>query len=141
MTLDKETIKKIIPHRSPILLADSAKIQDGECVTSYYVDPEMDVLKGHFPDGAVFPGAYILEAMAQCADILLLSDGNVPEGRPLLFSVQNLRYLRPVLPGTELICRASVSAHSEESSIYEFRVSAFTGDVKAASGIISICLG
>ena len=136
MIFDKEQINKILPHRDPVLLADLAE-WDGKCMTAtLFVDPSMDIFKGHFPDGPVFPGVYIIEAMAQCADILLLKDGKAL--KPYLASVSRMRFIRPVYPGDTLICRAELTEEGE--GISTFNVSAETGGKAAAKGVLSIAL-
>lgn len=153
--IEKDAIRAVIPHRDPILLADSAKLEGNFCETSFFVSPDMPVFEGHFPDGPVLPGVYIIEAMAQCADILLLS---APENRgktPLLSSVSQMRFLRPVNPGDTLICHAEIlctepmvpaasgtssDSVTTSSMMFDFRVWAAVNEKKAAQGMITLCL-
>ncbi|MBR4411664.1 MAG: beta-hydroxyacyl-ACP dehydratase, partial [Firmicutes bacterium] len=74
MKLDKEGIKKIIPHRDPMLLVDEVVEMEPETsiVTRFFVNPEREIFKGHFPEEPVLPGVYTVEIMAQTADILIL---------------------------------------------------------------------
>ena len=146
MILDKEQIKKILPHREPFLLADTATLsQDGmQAQTSFYADPEMGIFKGHFPDEPVLPGAYIIEAMAQCAGIALLAGVCPSDQKPYLSSVSRMRFIRPVRPKDTLICRASAlepgGAVQSGPDIYEFTVSAQVNALQAAKGVITITL-
>jgi len=73
--LNIEQIKKIIPHRPPILMIDEVvEFDKGKRVVAIkslkFDDP---VFEGHFPDEAVMPGTAIIEAMAQTS--LLLDPG------------------------------------------------------------------
>ena len=62
MKLSQEEIKKIIPHRDPMLLVDTVEeLEAGDSiVTTFYVDPEREIFKGHFPGDPVLPGVYCI---------------------------------------------------------------------------------
>ena len=57
MKLDLEGIKKVIPHRDPMLLVTTVEeLTPGESiVTTFYVDPAREIFKGHFPEEPVLP--------------------------------------------------------------------------------------
>ncbi len=59
---------------------------------------------GHFPEKAVFPGAAIIEAMAQTAIILFAaSSPTPPTAKPLYyFGSVKARFFHPVVPGDQL---------------------------------------
>ncbi len=54
-------------------------------------------LRGHFPDIAVFPGVFVIEALEQA--IALAVGGRRP---PALRTVRSVRFLAPLLDGDEL---------------------------------------
>ena len=139
MLLCKEQIKEILPHRSPLLLVDEAELEENEASANFFVSPEMDIFKGHFPECPVLPGIYLTESMAQTADILILSmEGN--RGKlPFFSSVNKMRFIRPVYPGNTIILKASVTADSG-NGMYECSVSALVGGKKAAQGSLTIAL-
>lgn len=109
MELNSNQIAEILPHRYPFALVD--KITDYEpgvfakgikCVSAN----EMHFL-GHFPQHHVMPGVLILEALAQCGAVAILS---VPEnkGKIAFFGgIKNARFKQPVVPGDvlELSCK------------------------------------
>jgi 3-hydroxyacyl-[acyl-carrier-protein] dehydratase len=64
---------------------------------------------GHFPGQPVMPGVLILEALAQCAALLILKDMTAEEraGKVIFFmAIDGARFRRPVVPGDrlELVC-------------------------------------
>ena len=108
MRMDKEQIKKIIPHRAPMLLIDEVvELNEGKSVkTAFFLDPELDFFKGHFPGEPVMPGVLLVEALAQTGAVAALS---LPENRGKLAifgGVKNARFKQPVRPGDvlELSC-------------------------------------
>ena len=74
-TADVERIKRMIPHRYPMLLIDRVEnIRKGEgAVGIKNVTVNEHVFEGHFPDKPIFPGVLIIEAMAQTAGVLVAS--------------------------------------------------------------------
>ena len=70
MKLTQEEIKQIIPHRDPMLLVSTVEemVPGESIVTTFWVDPQREIFKGHFPAEPVLPGVYSVECMAQqCA--------------------------------------------------------------------------
>ena len=57
--MDKEQIKKIIPHRDPFLLIDEVlELEPGvRCVAQKYIAPDSFWFEGHYPGYPVTPGA------------------------------------------------------------------------------------
>ena len=139
--LNRSDIERILPHRAPLLLADSAFLNGSVSRTYFFADPEMAVFKGHFPDDPVLPGVYITEALAQCADLLLLSLLGNQGLKPLLASIGGMRFFREVKPEDTLICEAELGESSPDMNLYECKVTAFIGDdtVKAAQRRLSLC--
>ena len=68
--MEKEEIKKILPHREPLLLVDRVT----ELQLPDRIEAEVDIQKdwqifqGHFPEQPILPGIYIMESMAQTAE-------------------------------------------------------------------------
>ena len=89
MKLTLEEIKAIIPQRDPILLVDEVTelIPEEQVETRFYVSPDMDVFRGHFPGEPILPGVYSVEALAQTADILLLSMERYKGKTPLFVGI------------------------------------------------------
>lgn len=108
--LDVEAIRRLLPHRYPMLLVDRVlELTPGERVVGLKnVTINEPFFNGHFPGLAVMPGVLILEAMAQVAGLILLS---VPEHEgklAYLGSIDKFRLLKPVVPGDTLVTEATV---------------------------------
>ena len=103
-SLDINQIRQILPHRYPMLLVDRIlELEATRCVGIKNISINEPCFDGHFPGFPVMPGVLIIEAMAQTAGVLVLS--NIPErDSKLVFlaSVDNARFRKPVLPGDQL---------------------------------------
>ena len=70
--LNKDQIKKLLPHREPMLLIDELKdIKKLFSATGVViVKKDSFFVNGHFPDQPVMPGVLIVEAFGQTAAAL-----------------------------------------------------------------------
>ena len=73
--LNIDAIKKLIPHRAPMLLIDRVEniIADSEATGFKAVSVNEPYFIGHFPDFPVMPGVLIVEAIAQTASVMVAS--------------------------------------------------------------------
>ncbi len=105
-TLDLEQIKRLIPHRYPMLLVDRLHIiERGErAVGIKNVTANEPFFQGHFPEKAVMPGVLIIEALAQTAAVLALDVLLTEEEDALVYltSVENAKFRQQVVPGDTL---------------------------------------
>ena len=103
-TLDIGAIRKILPHRYPMLLVDRIlELEPDRIVGIKNVTANEPFFAGHFPDFPVMPGVLIVEAMAQVAGVLVLKD--MPDrANKLVFlaGIDNAKFRRPVVPGDQL---------------------------------------
>jgi 3-hydroxyacyl-[acyl-carrier-protein] dehydratase len=102
--LNTEEIKSLIPQRYPFLMLDRVvEIKDGQYIKACKnISINEACFNGHFPDNPVFPGAFIAEAMAQAACILLKK--SIPDLTATAFYVTaiKIRFSRVVVPGDRL---------------------------------------
>ncbi|SFS00491.1 3-hydroxyacyl-ACP dehydratase FabZ [Anaeromicropila populeti] len=99
-----EDIKKIIPHRAPMLLIDKVdKLVPGvSCVAYKGVTFNEPFFAGHYPEYPVMPGVLVIEAMAQSGAVIALSCDKY-KGKIILFGgIENAKFRKPVEPGSLL---------------------------------------
>jgi beta-hydroxyacyl-ACP dehydratase FabZ len=102
--MDIQRIQEILPHRYPFLLVDRIDEMESErIVGTKNVTINEPFFIGHFPDFPVMPGVLIVEAMAQVAGVLVLSQIEDRRNKiVLLASVEEAKFRRPVRPGDQL---------------------------------------
>ena len=140
--LTKEEVLRILPHRPPVLFLDRVtRLVPGEEITAeFFADPALDWFRGHFPEKAVFPGALLLEAMAQAADVMLLSLEGHRGKTPYLQGLGKANFRRPVLPGETLELRAALLADRPEMGAAVCRGQVFVENELRAEAEIVLAL-
>lgn len=108
--LDINEIRRILPHRYPMLLVDRIVEMEPERIVGIKnVTGNEPFFCGHFPDFPVMPGVLIVEAMAQAAGVLVLkSIADRDKKLVLLVSIENAKFRKPVVPGDQLRLEMSV---------------------------------
>lgn len=108
--MDINEIRRILPHRYPMLLVDRIIEMDEQRVVGIKnVTNTEPFFNGHFPDFPVMPGVLIVEAMAQAAGVLVLKQ--IPDREKklvLLVSIDHARFRRQVVPGDQLRLEMSI---------------------------------
>lgn len=102
--LNIDEIREILPHRYPFLLVDRIEeMEEDRVVGIKNVTVNEPFFTGHFPDYPVMPGVLIVEAMAQVAGVLVLSQLEDRKSKlVLLAGVDNAKFRKPVRPGDQL---------------------------------------
>ena len=142
MLMDKEAIKKVIPHRDPMLLVDTVEeLVPGErAVTTFRVDPEREIFAGHFPGDPVLPGVYTVECMAQTADILLLSCERYAGKVPLFLGIDAVKFRSKIVPGDTIEMRAALAKERPEKAIATCHVEVWNKGELAAEGDVTLAM-
>ena len=127
--LDVEQIKKLLPHRPPMLLVERlTDIVPRQSATGFKAVSINDpFFQGHFPERAVMPGVLIVEAMAQTAGALVVHSLGAQVAAAVYFmTIEKARFRKPVVPGDLL--RMPVAALRQRGPVWKFQGQAFVGE-------------
>lgn len=135
-------IKKIIPHREPMLLVDEVLELEAEkeIVTRWFIAPEREIFCGHFPEEAVLPGVYTVENMAQTADILILSMPRYTGKVPLFLGVDQVKFLAKLKPGDTIVTRATLHKERTQKAIVTCACEVYHDDILACIGQVTLAM-
>lgn len=100
-----QEILRYLPHRYPFLLVDRIlDLEEGKrCVGLKNVTMNEPFFQGHYPGYPIMPGVLIIEAIAQAGALVVLTDERYKDMVPVIGSVSEVRFRRPVVPGDQLI--------------------------------------
>ncbi|MCG8669302.1 MAG: 3-hydroxyacyl-ACP dehydratase FabZ [Pseudomonadales bacterium] len=138
--MDINEIKHYLPHRFPFLMLDRVdELIVGETIIATknvtYNEPQFT---GHFDNNPIFPGVYIIEAMAQASGILALKTiGNTAQANKayVLAGADKARFKRSVVPGDQLKLHARVV--NNKRGIWKFQAEAkVDGETVASAEIL-----
>ncbi|MDX1694362.1 MAG: 3-hydroxyacyl-ACP dehydratase FabZ [Ketobacteraceae bacterium] len=134
--MDINEIKQYLPHRYPFLMIDRVD----ELVLGEYIVARKAVtinepqFVGHFENNPIFPGVYIIEAMAQACGLLALKTiGNMAQANKayVLAGSDKARFKRSVVPGDQLMLHAKVI--NNKRGIWKFDAEAKVDGMLVAS--------
>ena len=139
--LDITEIKKIIPHRYPMLLIDRVEelIPGEKAVARRNVTINEELFNGHFPGNPVMPGVLIVEALAQTGAVALLS---LPEfkGKTAYFGgIKSAKFRKVVRPGDSL--RLEVSLEKIRNNVGLGKAIATVDGKKASTAELTFMIG
>lgn len=125
--MDIHEVLKYLPHRYPFLLVDRVvSCEPGKTISALKnVTINEPFFSGHFPHHPVMPGVLIIEALAQAAALLTLKTANLQTDENSVYyfvGIDRARFKKPVLPGDQLILRATILR--ERIGIWKYSVKA-----------------
>ncbi len=108
--LDVRGIMNIIPHRYPFLLVDRIlEIEVGKrAVAIKNVTMNEAFFQGHFPARPVMPGVLMVEAMAQVAGVIVLSNPELRGKLAFFMSVDAVKFRKVVAPGDQVVMEVEI---------------------------------
>lgn len=122
-----EQVRTALKQRFPMLMVDSVtSLEPGKSIRAIknVTGNELQFL-GHFPEHAVMPGTLILEAIGQSASILFsktTGSGTQAGEFLVLGSVDEMRFLAPVVPGDRMEIDVRVLKFIEGFALVEAEV-------------------
>jgi 3-hydroxyacyl-[acyl-carrier-protein] dehydratase len=131
---DLARIKRMIPHRDPLLLIDEVRdIRRGDSAVGV-LDIRADAphFAGHFPGEPIMPGVLIVEALAQTAGVLVVDTLGQEDQNLLVYfmTIDRARFRRLVTPGDRL--ELHVRILRGRGKVWKFSGEARVGDEVAA---------
>jgi UDP-3-O-[3-hydroxymyristoyl] N-acetylglucosamine deacetylase / 3-hydroxyacyl-[acyl-carrier-protein] dehydratase len=133
--LTVEQIKKILPHRFPMLMIDRIiELTETHVIGYKNTTYNEAFFQGHFPDEHVFPGVLLVEAMAQVGGILVLAGVDEPEKYSTYFlKIDKVKFKQKVVPGDTIMFRCDLTEPIRRSIVIMFG-QAFVGNKLVAEG-------
>jgi len=132
-------IKKLIPHREPMLMIDKVTsiIPFISATGVKKIKRNEHFFKGHFPSRPITPGIFIIEALAQTASVLVMHSLNLVFENKLVYfmSIENAKFRKPVFPNSILHLNVKKKQHRE--LVWKFSGEAKVGNQKVADAIFS----
>jgi len=119
-----EEVKEHLKQRFPLLMVDRVlELQPGKRIKTIknVAGNEIQFL-GHFTDYSIMPGTLIIEAIGQSASILFsrtTGKGMTQKEFMALASVNDMRFLVPVLPGHTITIEVNILKMTEEAALVE----------------------
>jgi 3-hydroxyacyl-[acyl-carrier-protein] dehydratase len=135
-------LQTCIHFAAPLVALDAIDVSGGEGLRRISATKRIDAgapyLQGHFPNFAIFPGIFLIEAVRQAVAIALgEANGLLPEIRRL----RSVRFLAPLLPGDSMSLEATMAQSTDGRTwAVEARCSRSDG-VTAARLKLDFCYG
>ena len=105
--MNREELKRLMPHREPMLLVDEANIIGEEAIARYTVRDNEFFTQGHFPGNPIVPGVILCEIMAQGSTLLLKDE--LIDKMALYAGVDGVRFKRQVKPGDTVVTKSRIT--------------------------------
>ena len=136
--LNKDQIKKLLPHREPMLLIDELinikKLKSATAIVN--VRKDSFFVQGHFPDEPVMPGVLIVEAFGQAAAALTAAgiDKETYENKLVfLMTIDKARFRNPVIPDCKL--ELNIEAVRSHGRVWKYKGEAIVDRKKMADAL------
>lgn len=109
-----EEIFSLIPHRPPFLWVDRIiACADDWILTEKYISPDLEILRGHYPEKPIMPGAILCEAVFQSGALLMAKRNFLfPQEKsliPVLTRIGGAKFKKPVFPGDTIEIKVTLT--------------------------------
>ena len=113
--MNKDEIKTFLPHREPMLLIETAYIdEEGVAHCTYRIKEDEFFTRGHFPGNPLVPGVILCEIMAQSCAILVKDE--IPGHLTLYAGIDRVRFKNAVKPGD--LCEVSATLVERRGQLF-----------------------
>ena len=113
--MDRQEIMNYLPHREPMLLVESAFLDEsGVCHASYRIPDDPFYCQGHFPGNPIVPGVILCEIMAQSCFHLMLEV--FAENLVVYRGLDGVRFRGTVRPGD--LCETACTLVEQKGSLW-----------------------
>lgn len=152
-SFDSDEIKRMLPHRWPMLMIDRAfDIEPGvrgKGIKSVSVNEPF--FAGHYPDHSIMPGVMIVESMAQLVAVVYVAEALERPDDALqlgeearssvgyLGAISKMKFMHLVTPGDQLLLEARLGKRL--GALREVSVSARVQDRIVAQGSLVVTEG
>ena len=137
--LNLNAIKKLIPHRKPMLMIDKVTsiIPFVSAIGVKNIKNNEYFFKGHFPKRPIMPGVFIIEALAQTASVLVMHSLSLKYDKKFVYfmSIEGAKFRKPVLPNCDLYLNVKRKQHRE--LVWKFSGEAKVNKIKVANATFS----
>ena len=132
--LNLNAIKKLIPHRKPMLMIDKVTsiIPFVSAIGVKNIKNNEFFFKGHFPKRPIMPGIFIIEALAQTASVLVMHSLSLKYDKKFVYfmSIEGAKFRKPVFPNCKLNLNVKRKQHRK-------LVWKFSGEAKVNNFIVA----
>ena len=132
--LNLNSIKKLIPHRKPMLMIDKVTsiIPFVSAIGVKNIKNNEYFFKGHFPKRPIMPGIFIIEALAQTASVLVMHSLSLKYDKKFVYfmSIEGAKFRKPVFPNCKLNLNVKRKQHRK-------LVWKFSGEAKVNNFIVA----
>ena len=139
-SIDKETIKNLLPHREPMLLIDRliniVPLKSATAIVK--VQKSSFFVQGHFPGQPVMPGVLIVEAFGQAAAALTahgIDKSEYENKLVFLMNIEKARFRNPVIPDCRL--ELNIEAIRSHGRVWKYKGEAFVNNKRMADAMWS----
>ena len=141
-SMTKEELMEYTPIRAPYLMVDEIpELVWGEsAVGTFYIDPEMPVLKGHFPGDPTFPGIYTIEASSQVGAILVNTIDQYKGKVGLLLGVNKASFHKKIRPGDTMVTHSRIAHIREDKAIVTIENEVYVDGELAAMTAMAVAM-
>jgi len=135
--MNKEEIKQFLPHREPMLLIETAEIdENGAAHCTYRIKEDEFFTRGHFPGNPIVPGVIQCEIMAQSCAILVKDE--IPGHMTLYAGLDKVRFKNSVKPGD--LCEITAKLDDRRGQIFFCSAKLEVGGKLCCKGQLSFAL-